>query len=321
MRKSTRLISTTLLIVVVLLVAVSVAGGFYLVRYALVPDNRDLDYELTAHNMDERVPGFYAWYSGLRESGHLHDTAIVNDRGLRQHAVFACAAQPDSAQGTAVLAHGYTDNFVSMMHIARMYRDSLNFNILVFDQEFHGQSEGAAINMGWLDRLNAALWTEVAHNIWNDSFMVVHGVSMGGATAMMLSGDPDPEWVSAYVEDCGYSGVWDQYAKELHDKFGLPPFPLLNVADIICRIRYGWGFKEASSLNQLARSTKPVLFIHGSEDNYVPTPDLYRCFDAKTRGFKKLYLVENARHAQAFEKDQASYTAEVRDFISAVRGE
>jgi len=321
MKKNIRIVSNTLLTFIILFLAVTVAGGYYMTGYALVPDDRDFDYELTAHKMDRRVPGFYTWYTGLRESGLLRDTSIVNDRGFRQHAVFACAADPDSAQGTAVLVHGYTDNIVSMMPVSRMYRDSLNFNILIFDQQFHGQSEGESIQMGWLDRLNAAMWTEVAHNLWHDDFMVVHGVSMGAATTMMLSGDPDPEWVSAYVEDCGYTSVWDQFAKQLREEFGLPAFPLLNAADIICRIRYGWDFKEASSVNQLAKSTKPVLFIHGDGDTYVPTSDIYRCFDAKTQGFKKMYLVRDAGHAQAFEKDQAGYTAAVRDFISSVRGE
>lgn len=319
MKKSTKIIFSTLLTIIILLLAATIAGGYYLTDYALMPDDMERDYEYTAHKMDKRVPGFYDWYKALLDNGLLRDTVIVNDYGYRQHAFFASAAVPDSAQGTAVLVHGYTDNAVSMMPISRMYRDSLNFNILIFDQQFHGQSGGESIQMGWLDRFNSALWAEAAHDIWNDDFMVVHGVSMGAATTMMLSGDPDPDPVSAYIEDCGYTSVWDQFRKQLREEFALPSFPLMDVAGIICRIRFGWGFREASSVDMLSRSTKPMLFIHGDRDTYVPTSDIYGCFEAKTQGFKQMYLVKDAGHAQAFEKDQAGYTAAVRNFISAVR--
>lgn len=319
MKKPVKISLITLLSIVSVLLVASIAGGWYMIGYALIPDDRDMDYDKTAHKMDNRVPGFYSWYAAMQESGAFRDTFVVNERGFRQHAVFASAAVPDSAQGTAVLVHGYTDNAVSMMPISRMYRDSLNFNILIFDQQFHGQSEGELIQMGWLDRLNAALWTEVAHNIWNDDFMVVHGVSMGAATTMMLSGDPDPDWVSAYVEDCGYTSVWNQFTKELDEQFGLPPFPLMTMASIICDIRYGWNFKEASSVDMLAVSVKPMLFIHGDSDTYVPTSDIYACYDAKKNGLKQMYLVKGAAHAKAFEADPAQYTSVVRSFISSVR--
>lgn len=60
-----------------------------------------------------------------------------------------------------------------------------------------------------------------------NDFMVVHGVSMGAATTMMLSGDD------------------------------LPPFPVLNSASIVCKNRYGWSFKEVSSTDQLAKCERP----------------------------------------------------------------
>ena len=60
--------------------------------------------------------------------------------------------------------------------------------------------------------------------------MVVHGVSMGAATTMMVSGEELPPYVKCFVEDCGYTSVWDEFKGELKNQFGLPAFPLLDVA-------------------------------------------------------------------------------------------
>lgn len=300
-------------------VVVSLLAGNYMVGYALTPADCRRDYDRMGSIWEKRIPGIYTWYNALHDCGVLRDTTICDEEGHILHAVYANASNPKECQGTAVLVHGYTDNLISMMPLGRMYRDSLNFNILAFDQEFHGKSEGSHIQMGWLDRHNAARWTEVAHELWPDTFMVVHGISMGAATVMMLSGDPDPEWVDAYIEDCGYTSVWNQFRKQLKEEFGLPAFPILYCADLICRCRYGWSFRKASSTAQLAKSTKPVLFIHGDSDLYVPTADIYTNFDAKTKGYRKMWLSEGAAHAKAFEAHPEEYTAEVKKFIEEVK--
>lgn len=68
--------------------------------------------------------------------------------------------------------------------------------------------------MGWLDRKDVTQWMEVANRIYGDSTsMVVHGISMGAATTMMVSGEPQPDYVKCFVEDCGYTSVWDQFPK------------------------------------------------------------------------------------------------------------
>ena len=84
--------------------------------------------------------------------------------------------------------------------------------------------------MGWLDRKDVTQWMEVANRIYGDSTsMVVHGISMGAATTMMVSGEPQPDYVKCFVEDCGYTSVWDQFSKELKEQFGLPQFPLMYI--------------------------------------------------------------------------------------------
>ena len=149
--------------------------------------------------------------------------------------------------------------------------------------------------------------------------MVVHGVSMGAATTMMLSGDDLPPYYKAFVEDCGYSSVWDQFAHNLKDSFHLPPFPVLNSASIVCKSKYGWSFKEASSVDQLAKCERPMLFIHGDKDDFVPFEHLQKNYDAKVKGYKEMWVAPGSEHAMAYKDHPVEYTQHVRDFLARVK--
>lgn len=295
-------------------------AGKFMCNYALKPTpHGEADIERTRHKADSLCPGVIAWYDDLHAKGIFKDMTRVDPDGHKLHAVYAPAKDPANAQGTAVVVHGYTDNHLVFLYLVKMYRDEFNYNVMVPDLQYHGYSEGEAAQMGWLDRLDVEDWAAVAHDIFKDDFTVVHGVSMGGATTMMMSGDDLPSYIRAFVEDCGYSSAWDQFAHNLKDSFHLPPFPILNSASIVCRNRYGWGFKEASSVDQLAKCDRPMLFIHGDADDFVPVEHVYKNYAAKVKGYKELYIVPGAVHANSYAKDPAQYTWRVKYFLDRVK--
>ncbi len=305
-------------IIAVLLVVLCIAGN-YMCSYALLPQEHGDDFEGDRAKTEGRYPGIMAWYDSLRTNGLIRDTTLIGEGGYKLYAFFSDAQRPESAEGTAVVVHGYTDNHICFLNLVRMYRDSLNYNVMVPDLHFHGLSEGRAVQMGWLDRLDVKRFGELAHDIWGQDFMVVHGVSMGAATTMMLSGDELPDYYKAFVEDCGYSSVWDQFAHNLKDSFGLPTFPILDCASLACKIRYGWGFKEASSVAQLAKCTRPMLFIHGDADDFVVFENLQKNYDAKVNGYKEMWVAEGSEHAMAYRDHPAEYVAHVRAFLKTVK--
>ena len=293
--------------------------GNYMCKYALLPEEHGNDIEGDRAKAESRYPGILAWYDGLHNKGLLRDTTLIGEGGYKLHAVYGAACDPAHAQGTAVVVHGYTDNHLCFLNLVRMYRDSLNYNVMVPDLHYHGYSEGQAVQMGWLDRLDVRRFGDMAHQIWGDDFLVVHGVSMGAATTMMLSGDDLPDYYRAFVEDCGYSSVWDQFAHNLKDSFHLPPFPVLNSASIVCKRKYGWGFKEASSVAQLAKCERPMLFIHGDKDDFVPFEHLQKNYDAKVKGYKEMWVAPGSEHAMAYKDHPAEYTQHVRAFLAKVK--
>lgn len=319
--KSLRIISIFSAAAITLFSVSGCLAGKYMCNYALLPEEHGNDIPGDREKTESRYPGIIKWYDDLHNSGVFRDTTIIGEGGYKLHAVYAPASKPADAQGSAIVIHGYTDNHICFLNLVRMYRDSLNYNVMVPDLHYHGESEGRAVQMGWFDRLDIIRWIDVSHNIWNNDFMVIHGVSMGGATTMMVSGENLPSYVRAFVDDCGYSTVWNQFAYNLKQQFHLPPFPVLTSASIVCKKRYGWSFKEASSLVQLAKCERPMLFIHGEKDDFVPTADVYKNYDAKVKGYKEMWLAPGSAHAMAYKDHPAEYTEHVRKFLAKVKAE
>ena len=285
-------------------------------NFALRPQEFIQPMEKTRKMVEARYPGINAWYDSLRFACVFRDTLISGEGGSRIHAVFAAKEKPE---GAVLLIHGYGVNHIAMMHMARVYRDSLGFNVILPDLQYHGMSGGNAVQMGWHDRLDARRWLDVAYNLWHDDFMIVHGVSMGAATTMMLSGEPDlPEYVRGFVEDCGYTSVWDEFSY-LRRRF-LVSEKLLRKSSDCCERMYGWNFFQASSVDALARCDRPMLFIHGKEDNFVPSDFAGKCYDAKVSGYKELWVVpDTPEHALAYHDHPDEYTARLRSFIKRIK--
>lgn len=304
--------------IVFLMLIAYLGGGFYMLNYALCPiaaqkDYRNPDLKKSWQYLFDKYPYVKPWIDSLHQVRALQDTFITASDGTSLHAYYV--ASPDAARQTAVIVHGYTDNAIRMLMIGYLYHHDLHYNILLPDLRYAGLSEGTHIQMGWKDRLDVLHWMEIANQVFGgDTQMVVHGISMGAATTMMLAGEPQQNYVKCFVEDCGYTSVWDQFSKELDEQFHLPDFPLLYVANTLCQLRYGWNFREASAFEQVKKCTLPMLFIHGDADNYVPTWMVYKLYEAKT-GAKELWVVPRVAHAASYHDYRAEYTHRVREFV------
>ena len=301
----------SLAILATLAVAVIVTAHFMLV-YSLQPDNRGKDLQGSFDYMYEEYPFLRPWVDSLETAGALRDTFIVND-GARLHAYYVAA--PEATRATAVIVHGYTDNAIRMFMLAHLYNHELRYNVLLPDLHYSGLSDGDCFRMGWLDRLDVMRWMDVADSIFGGTQMVVHGISMGAATTMMVSGEEQRPFVRCFVEDCGYTSVWDEFEHELRGRFGLPAFPLLHVADWLCGVEHGWTFREASAVEQVKKCRQPMLFIHGAADDFVPTWMVYELFEAKPQP-KEIWVVPDAAHAVSYRDNRDQYVWRVRNFVS-----
>jgi hypothetical protein len=217
---------------------------------------------------------------------------------------------------TVIIAHGYSGTAFSMSSYAGYYHDELGFNVLLPDARAHGNSGGAYIGMGWPDRLDYADWIQMMINRNGpDTVIVLHGLSMGGATVLMTSGEDLPPNVQAIIDDCGYTSAEAQFAHLMNKMYRINSPVLLKQTSKLTKERAGYSFEEASALEQVKKSRIPTLFIHGEADDFVPFTMVQELYDACSAP-KELYTVPGAGHAMACSTNPDEYIRQVRLFLA-----
>lgn len=319
-----------------LMVATVVLCGvtsWWMLDYALMPNGNEEAKDIAGswEEMERTRPRVKAWHDSLTAIRALRDTFITATDGTRLHAYYILH---DSARHTALLLHGYGKNAISMMHLARMYEQELGMNVLLPDLRYAGLSEGTHIQMGWRDREDVSRWIRLSAPLFgleervkgtrgefNHTYdlplsrtLIVHGISMGAATTMFVAGEKQTSYVTGYIEDCGYTSVWDMFARELRAQFSLTEYPLLYTSSWLCQLRHGWNFQEADARRSLHHCFRPMLFIHGTADTYVPTEMVHRLYAAKP-GKKTLWLVPDVKHAASYDKYPEEYRRRVSAFL------
>jgi uncharacterized protein len=307
-----KVINVVIAIIIVLLVAI-VLASFYFYQVAIARSDKDFlngnpDLEVSA-TTDISKDRHEEWWAGRT----FLEWSLNSEDGLLLHAYYLGAEKPTNR--TVIIAHGYSGQAGNMASLAQMYSEKLGFNVLLPDARGHGRSEGGYIGFGWPERRDYVGWIQrVLDKNGEQSEIVLHGISMGGATVMMASGEELPGQVKAIIEDCGYTSVKEQLTYQLGRLYKLPSFPLLHSTSLLTKLRAGYSFSEASALKQIKRSEKPILFIHGDADLFVPfemVKTLYNNGPAE----KELLVVTGAGHGLARQTDPERYDETVACFL------
>ncbi len=214
----------------------------------------------------------------------------------------------------AIIIHGYNSKGIYMASYAQNFYN-MGYNIIIPDLRGHGKSEGNYIGMGWHERYDVLDLSNYIANTYNNSQIVLFGISMGAATVMSTSGETLPKNVKAIIEDCGYTSTWNQFSYQLKSLFKLPPFPLMHIASIICKLKSGYFISEASPIKQIKKSITPTLFIHGDKDDFVPFFMLDELYNASTVEKEKL-IINGASHAKASYVNPKLYWSTIENFLN-----
>lgn len=238
---------------------------------------------------------------------------------LKLHAnYFPAIKEVDGKKKVAICFHGYTSQGMSDYIGLSDYYLKRGFAMLLPDARAHGQSEGEYIGFGCLDRKDALVWINwVIQELGEDVEIVLHGTSMGGATVLMTSGLDLPPQVKGIVSDCGFTSPKEVFTHVLNSMYHLPAFPAIQGADIINKKLAGYGMDECNAKREVAHAKVPILFIHGSNDTFVPCKMCHEIYDCCASPKKKL-IVDGAAHAESYYKDMEKYEQALTEFFQEI---
>lgn len=299
-----------------LMVGAGVYIGNYFVDYALVrpidnaPDPRSPTYE--APTGEPKTPSAEdlkvdAW----KNTNPPTEVILTTEDGLN---LWTNRYDVSGSNLWLIAVHGYQSEHSSVEDYACEYFKR-GYNVLTPDLRAHGNSDGDYIGMGLNDSQDILMWVDYIVTENPNAEIVLHGQSMGAATVMIAAGDPElPKNVVAVIEDSGYTDGYEMMKEQLNYRFNLPPFPVLDLATIMAVVRADYNLHDVNPLSSLEKATVPILFIHGTADNFVLPymhTELYNAY----QGEKASLIIEDAGHVDSRLVNPELFYQTVFDFL------
>ncbi|MDE6035298.1 MAG: alpha/beta hydrolase [Ruminococcus sp.] len=247
------------------------------------------------------------------EKQNLETVKITARDGIELHAKYFPAENPSNK--LVICNHGYTGRGMKDCTSIAVFFHRIGYDCLIVDHRGHGDSEGKYIGFGILDRFDCLRWIQYVNNRFESRKQILlYGVSMGATTVLMTTGFPEIEnTVKAVVSDCAFTSPYAVFRHILKRDYHLPPFPIMDINDAMCRKKAGYGFSDYSALYAVKNTNIPILFIHGAEDNFVPVSMSKQLYN-ECGSEKDLMIVENAGHGAAYYEDVPAYEEKIISF-------
>jgi pimeloyl-ACP methyl ester carboxylesterase len=254
--------------------------------------------------------------------GQLGETHSPNEYGLQYESIEFKATDGLTLRGVWIPAPG-TDKAVISLHghggsyDLDVYRASAlheaGFNVLLFDFRAHGRSEGKHMTFGYEERRDVQGAIQFLHKRGIQHIGLL-GFSYGGIVSMLVS--PDSPDVEAIITDGGPARMRTAIAVR-GVEMGFPLWLTRLFAWLIISItslRLGVNLFHYEPIRWVGKITpRPILFIHGDLDQYIPDFDeLY----AAAKPPKELWRLPDAGHTTASQLYPEEHTRRVVEFFS-----
>nr|WP_206527656.1 alpha/beta hydrolase [Clostridium perfringens] len=299
-----------MIIIAIIVIVFFLATGLYIFKSTVTRELHDIEKSYTRYVENNLFD------EALYNSASKEDITLKSFDGLNLTSTLIMNENPTNK--FIVLVHGVSICYVgSLKYFDIFYKNG--FNVLIVNQRRHGKSEGKYSTYGFYEKYDVNMWIEyLKSRFGNDIILGLHGESMGAGTVMETI--PLNDSIKFVIEDCGYSNfheligfqITHAYKNRLVRKILRPS---LIFANFFMKTKAKFSMKKIVPIDIVSSTSLPMMFIHGKEDYFVPwymAVDLYK---AKTKGYKELYLVEGAKHAEALEVNKILYEKKIMTFI------
>jgi fermentation-respiration switch protein FrsA (DUF1100 family) len=220
----------------------------------------------------------------------------------------------EGSQNTVILVHGIKCTLYESVKYLNLFRKR-GFNVLLYEQRNHGRNARKNTTFGFYEKydLKAVVDWAFAH-LGPAGRVGTMGESLGAATALQHSAIDSR--VAFVIADCPYSDLIELIKLRLKNDYHLVPFPLLNIADLFCKLMAGFTFAKVSPIRDISAVNVPIFWVHGEKDTYILPQMSVDMYNAKSLGIKKLFIAPNACHAEAFWNNQHEYDRQVEEFLA-----
>jgi len=225
---------------------------------------------------------------------------------------FPCA----NAKRTILAMHGWRSSWTRDFGLISDFLFQNDCQILFVEQRGQNNSGGDYMGFGLLERYDCLGWIRWINRAADDKLPIyLYGISMGASTVMMTAGFGLPQNVHGIIADSGYTSLDAIWKYIVENRLKLPYNGFLGeIAADMCHRKILMAPKDYSCTKAMAKSNVPVLFIHGTEDDFVPVKMAYENYKSCVAP-KRLLVVPGANHAMGYFVDQNAYELAIKQFL------
>lgn len=221
------------------------------------------------------------------------------------------------AQRIVVAMHGWRSSWSQDFGMIADFMHENDCSVLYAEQRGQNGSGGDYMTFGLLERYDCLDWINWVNTHTLPGLPVyLAGISMGATTVLMAAGLDLPENVRGIVADCGFTSphaIWKHVTEEnLHLSYSFHG----NLVERLCQKKIRMGAKEYSTIDAMGHCRVPVLFVHGTDDTFVPISMTYENYQACTAP-KQLLIVPGAGHGLSYYMEKERYEEIVKNFWNA----
>lgn len=252
------------------------------------------------------------WFYSNRRN--ILDWQMTSFDGLKLYAYYI-PAEKKTTKDVVILIHGFNDQPSVMAAYAQLHREKRDCHILIPHLRAHGMSEGNFVGFGLFDSQDISMWMQYLETrLGPDLKIILHGRSMGAATALMTAGSGiAPDSLQGVISDCSFDQLDRQIAHLMVRKYRFKMRPFLMLVRKVVYARFGFPIEKCSPADVANRICVPVLLFHGTDDDLVPSEMSDNIYN-RVRAPKRICLIEGAKHCMSYNEAPEKYSAELDKF-------
>lgn len=243
------------------------------------------------------------------------EVSIQSYDGLRLAGYLLKPEEGTPVKGALLLMHGYHGSPYHDFGVILPFYLKEGYILLIPDERAHGKSEGKCLTFGIKERYDCQRWAKYLADRYPELPLFLDGISMGATIVLMASALPLPEQVKGIIADCGFTSPYEIVRHVVKQDMHLPLFPTIPMTELVCRLWSGYGMKDYSTLQAMRENTRPVLFVHGRADDFVPCYMTEQNY-AACRAPKKVAYVEQAGHGLSYLYEKETCEKELLAFLN-----
>ncbi|MBN1367261.1 MAG: alpha/beta fold hydrolase [Dehalococcoidales bacterium] len=291
MKKALKITLSVILALVVIFIGISAYLGYSMTRTERIPlaENPSvlsLTYEnVTFPSLDEKLI-LHGWLLPGSKDGEI--IIMVHGNGFNRD---------DPGIGTLDIANQLIQH---------------GYNVLMFDLRGYGESDGSTVSGGYYEKRDVEGAVVFAKERGFEHIGVL-GFSLGAVSSLLAAAEDKD--IDAVVSDSSYADLNDIMGPEFKKRTKAPELflePILFMIKIMYGVDFA-GIRPVAAVPEIA--PRPVLFIHGEDDDMIPANHAYRLYEAADNSLDELWVVPGAGHVKSFKVQPQEYIERVTAFF------